>query len=129
VDGADRWDKLALTETIGSVLWFVMDGFWMLSLALPAKMMVLPTLAFNLLVFRFTPRSFGHLSVVAAMNAWLMMNILWMAGDLDKDPRFVAAARVMFGLGLVLLALAAGRDAARPERLAKVLAHFRRLRI
>ena len=122
-------DKLVLVETLGSVLWFIMDGFWMLNQALPAKAMVLPTLAVNLLVFRYTKHSFGQFSVVAAMNSWLVMNICWMVGDLDKDPRPVAVARVMFALGVVLLTLAVGRDAMHPERLTKVLAHFRRLRI
>jgi hypothetical protein len=68
------------------------------------------------------------MSVVAAMNSWLVMNILWVVGDLDKDPRPVAVARVLFVLGMVFLALAVGRDATRPERLTKVLARFRRLR-
>ena len=121
--------KLALTETVGSVLWFVMDGFWLLDQALPAKVMVLPTLTINLLVFRFTKRSFSHMSVAAAMNAWLVMNTFWMIGDLDKNARLVAIARGMFVVGLVLLGLAVARDATRPEGLTKVLASFRRLRI
>ena len=116
-------------ETVGSVLWFIMDGFWMLNQALPAKLMVLPTLAVNVSVFRYTRHSFSQFSVVAAMNSWLLMNICWMIGDLDKDVRPIAVARVMFALGIILLTLAVGRDAMHPERLTKVLAHFRRLRI
>jgi hypothetical protein len=125
----DQRHRLALTETVGSVLWFVMDGFWLLDLAIPAKAMVLPTLAVNLLIFRFTKRSFSQMSVAAAMNSWLVMNTFWMLGDLDKNARLIAIARVMFGVGLVLLALAVARDVTRPEGLMKVLAHFRRLRI
>lgn len=124
-----RRDKLALTETIGSVLWFVMDGLWMLNQPLPAKAMVLPTLAVNLFVFRYTKRSFSQMAVVAAMNSWLIMNILWMLGDLDRDPKPIAVARVMFALGIVLLALAVARDATRPDGLTNLLARFRRLRI
>ena len=112
-------------ETAGSVLWFAMDGLWMLNAAGPAKAMVVPTLAMNLLVFRYTRRALSQVAVVAAMNAWLLMNICWMVGDLDKDPRALAAARVLFGLGIVLLVVAVGRGASRPE----VLARFRRLRM
>ena len=122
-------DKLVLIETVGSVLWFIMDGLWMLNQALPAKAIVLPTLAINLLAFRYTKRSFSQYAVVAAMNSWLLMNICWMVGDLDKDPRPVTVARVMFAVGVVLLTLAVGRDAMHPKRLTKVLCHFRRLRI
>ena len=125
----EQQDKLVLVETIGSVLWFIMDGFWMLNQAFAAKAMVIPTFVVNLLVFRYTKRSFSQYSVVAAMNSWLLMNVCWMVGDLDKDPRPITAARVLFALGIGLLGLAVGRDAMHPERLTKVLAHFRRLRI
>ena len=122
-------EKLVLVETIGSVLWFVMDGLWMLNQAVPAKAMILPTLVVNLLVFRYTKHSFSQFAVVAAMNAWLLMNICWMVGDLDKDPAPLAAAQLMFIAGMLLLVVAVGRNAMHPERLPKALARFRRLRM
>jgi hypothetical protein len=118
-----------LVETVGSVLWFVMDGLWMLNQALPAKAMAAPTLAVNLLVFRYTKRSFSHFAVACAMNCWLVMNICWMVGDLDRNPQPLAAARVMFAFGIGFLAFAVGRNAMNRERLTQVLTHFRRLRI
>ena len=124
----DHRDKQILVETIGSVLWFLMDGFWMLNQPLPAKAMVWPTLAVNLFVFRYTKWSFGQIAIVAAMNCWLAMNVCWMFGDLDKDPQPLAAARVLFFLGVALLALAIGREAVSQRRVTDVLAHFRRLR-
>jgi hypothetical protein len=63
------------------------------------------------------------------MNCWLVMNIFWMLGDLAKDPRPIAVARVLFVLGSVLLGLAVAWGAMRPERLTKILAHFRRFRV
>ena len=122
-------ERLVLTETIGSVLWFIMDGFWMLNYGLPAKAMVFPTLAVNLLVFRYTTRSFGQTAVVAAMNSWLLMNILWMLSDLEKDLRLLTLARWMFVLGIALLVLAIGRNVVHPQGRTAVLAHFRRLRM
>ena len=122
-------DRLVLTETAGSVLWFVMDGLWMLSQPVSAKAMVLPTLAVNLLVFRYTKRSFSQIAVVAAMNSWLLMNICWMFSDLDKDPRPLTAARLLFIAGMVLLTLAVARNVTQPRALKEVLTHFRRLRI
>jgi hypothetical protein len=105
-----------------------MDGFWMLNQALAAKTMILPTLVVNLLVFKFARQSFSQFAVVAAMNCWLAMNICWMVGDIDKDPKPVAVARWMFVLGLVFLGFGVGRDATQPDRLKTVLARFRRLR-
>jgi hypothetical protein len=124
----DQRDKQIVVETAGSVLWFFMDGFWMLSQPVPAKAMVWPALAVNLFVFRYTKRSFGQIAVVAAMNCWLVMNICWMRADLDKDPKPLAVARILFFLGAVLLALAVGREAVNQRRVTEVLAHFRRLR-
>ena len=122
-------DKQVLVETIGSILWFVMDGFWMLNQAIPAKAMIVPIILVNLFVFRYTKPSLSPYAVVAAMNSWLVMNICWMVGDLDKNPAPVAIARGTFLLGMAFLVLAVAKDAGNPERLAKVLAHFRRLRI
>jgi hypothetical protein len=120
--------KQVFVETIGSVLWFLMDGFWMLNLAYAAKVMIWPTLAVNLFVFRYTRRSFSQFCVVGAMNSWLLMNIFWMIGDLDKDPGPLGIARWMFGLGMMLLAMVVARNAADREGLVKVLSRFRRLR-
>ena len=126
---AEQQDKAILVETIGSVLWFIMDGLWMLNQAYFAKAMVLPTLFVNLWVFRYTRPTFSQFAVVGAMNSWLVMNICWMMGDLDKDPKPLEFARIMFAVGIALLALAVARNAMQPEALSKVLTHFRRLRI
>ena len=117
-----------LTETIGSVLWFIMDGLWMLNAAVGAKAMIVPTVLVNLFVFRYTRRSVSQFSVVAAMNAWLLMNVFWMAGDLDKVPGPLVVARTMFAVGVVLLVLAVA-SAWRAEGVRQVLARFRRLRV
>ena len=127
--GEGRHEKMMLVETIGSVLWFVMDGLWMLNQGGGAKGMIAPALAVNLYVYRYTPRSFSQFAVVSAMNSWLLMNVFWMVGDLDKDARALGWARVFFVAGMVLLAAAVGRNALHPERLGKVLAPFRRLRV
>jgi hypothetical protein len=57
------------------------------------------------------------------------MNICWMLSDLDKDPRPLTVARLLFFAGMALLALAVARNAMQPRALREVLAHFRRLRI
>ena len=101
----------------------------MLDVPLAAKFLVLPTLAVNLLVFRYAQRSISQYSVVAAMNAWLLMNIFWMFGDMDGNVTFLMAARGMFGLGLILLIAGFARDAADPSRRSQLLLHFRRLRM
>ena len=128
-DETQQLHRQILIETLGSVLWFLLDGFWMLDLPLVAKALVLPTLGVNLLVFRYTHRSVSQLSVVAAMNAWLLMNIFWMFGEIDEKPAFLTAARGMFALGVTLLVVAFARDAADPSRRSQLLLHFRRLRM
>ena len=128
-DDTQQLHRQILVETLGSVLWFMLDGFWMLDLPLAAKSLVLPTVAMNLLVFRYAGKSVSQYCVIAAMNAWLLMNIFWMFGDMDEKPAFLTAARSMFALGVVLLVLAFARDAADPSRRSQLLLHFRRLRM
>jgi hypothetical protein len=71
---------------------------------------------------------FSPFSVVAAMNSWLLMNIFWMVGDLDKTMAPLVVARTMYALGLILLVLAVAKSGWWGEGLMDVLSRFRRLR-
>lgn len=116
-------------ETLGSVLWLLMDGGWMLGWEVAAFALILPCVAANLMVFRHTPRVVPVLAVTAAMNCWLGMNVIWMVADLRGMPSLLVVARVFLaaGCGLLLFAFSASRW--RPDARAALLARFRRLRV
>ena len=125
----DAARRLVILETIGSVFWFVMDGCWMLGLGGPARALALPTLAIQLLAFRYTPRSVAELAITGSVSCWVLMNVFWMFGDLDGRPGLLAAARFAFAAGLGLLSLAALRARSTAELRKQALVRFRRLRL
>ena len=124
-----RARRLVLLETTGSLLWFLMDGCWMLGLGGPARALALPTLAAHGLAFRYTERSAVELAVTGSVNCWVLMNVLWMVGDLEGRPDLLAWAQAAFAAGLALLLLAAVRARATGELFRRTLGRFRRLRM
>jgi hypothetical protein len=121
--------RLVQVETAASVLWFVMDGCWMMGLATAARALALPALATQLYAFRYTERALEALAVTASVNCWLLMNVFWMFADLGGEPALLAAARVAFGAGVLLLAMAAARERSAAGLLERALTRFRRLRV
>jgi hypothetical protein len=123
-----RGRRLVVLETVGSLLWFLMDGCWMLGLGVPAQALALPTLATHGLVFRYTERSVVELAVTGSVNCWVLMNVFWMIADLEGRPGLLAPARMAFAAGVALLLLAALRARATGEVVRRTLGRFRRLR-
>lgn len=124
-----RARRLVVLETLGSVSWFVMDGCWMLGLGGLARAMAVPTVATQLIAFRYTSRSPVELAVTGSVNCWVAMNVFWMFADLDDRPGLYPAAHIAFGAGLGLLLLAAVRARSAGELLKTALRRFRRLRM
>lgn len=120
---------LEFCDTAGSVLWFLMDGFWIWGFARLAAVIAIPTLLVNLLALRFTERASGIRAVTAAMNAWLFMDTLWMVGDTQGIPPFVTAGRLTFLAGIVFLIAALKKSGWQKETVLEVFSRFRRLRI
>ena len=94
-----------------------------------AKFAAIPALGLNLAIFRYTPRTFMHMAMTVAMNAWLCMNVSWMLSDLDKLPFLMAWAKVLFILGVGFLIAACIRGMKDKELLFEALSRFRRFRI
>lgn len=147
---------LALVETIGSILWYLMDGCWVLS-ALPdvpaptqwylapvavlistlklvawtplAKAFIAPTFAVNLWAFRYTERTLSAMAITIAMNCWLGMNILCMLGDMNRHPELTLAGVQVLLLGLLCLLVACMRTRQIGQPFGDVAQRFRRFRL
>lgn len=120
--------RMLFWETVGSVLWLLMDGCWMLDWGVLAAVLIAPCLAANLMVFRYTPRAWAILAVTASMNCWLAMNVTWMIDDLWTVPALLVTARVFLVVACALLVFAFFHSRWHPEARNAVLAGFRRLR-
>jgi hypothetical protein len=121
--------RLVVLETVGSLFWFLMDGCWMLGLGGLARALAVPTVATQLVAFRYTHRSLVELAITGSVNCWVAMNVFWMFGDLDDRPDLFAAARFAFAAGVGLLVLAAVRARSAGALLKQALGRFRRLRM
>jgi hypothetical protein len=124
----DHASKLTFWETTGSVLWFAMDAGWMLEIRLAALVLILPTLASNLMALRYVPVLREKL-VVWAMNSWLAMNIAWMAGDIFEVESYQMVAKAFTILGFTLLLILAFTSPPGGGPWYERLRRFRRLRV
>ena len=72
----EKRDKLNFWDTTGSIMWFLMDGFWMMQWYWAAHLLIVPTLLANLITFRFIRFTTSQVFLTAAMNSWLLTNVL-----------------------------------------------------
>lgn len=119
--------RLVFCETWGSLFWFLTDACWLFELKIALLLFALPTIALNMLVFKFINKTWANIWVTAGMNAWVFMNILWAWGDLDALPQFIGWAKVLclFGLLCLLISPIKGYADARSA----LGRYFRRLRV
>lgn len=96
-------NRLATVETAGSIAWFLMDASWMFELTTPAFVLAVPTLVLSLLCFAFTEQVTSALLVTGAMACWAVMNMSWMAADLDVWEDGLLSAKIFFGCGSACL--------------------------
>jgi hypothetical protein len=121
-------EKRELFESVGSALWFAMDGLWMFQAVGAAELLVAPTVVSNLLAFRYTERTLSEYGVLASVNLWLWMNASWMIADLEDVPQLITMAKVLFGAGFLALFLALLGPRCDRSTLIEVFGRFRRLR-
>jgi hypothetical protein len=112
---------VVLTESAGSVCWFLMDGCWMWGVSW-ALYLAVPTILLHGLAAWHSRRNPADLMVWLATLSWLGMNVAWVVSDLAKMPWMMAGAKACFlaGGAFILAALALHGGA---------LTRFRRLRI
>jgi hypothetical protein len=125
----DREKRLLACETAGSIAWFAMDASWMLALPVPAAALAVPTVLLNLLIFRWTVRTWPNLLVTAAMAAWACMNVLWMCADLKLVAGGLPVAKGFCVAGGIFLAAALIGATRWTDALEALLRRFRRLRL
>lgn len=119
--------KLVFCETWGSLFWFLTDACWLFEWKVALFVFALPTIAFNILVFKFIKRTWANIWVTTGMNAWVVMNILWAWGDLDNLPQLVSWAKVFCILGVLCLLISPIKGCA--EARGALGRYFRRLRM
>ena len=98
-----RDKKLEMWETFGSVLWFLLDGAWMLDWRLGVTLLVAPAIFCNLLTIIYVEKLNGSLLAVLAVNSWLLMNVFWILGDMYQMGWALLWAKIAFWSGVSIL--------------------------
>jgi hypothetical protein len=116
-------------EGIGSIFWFAMDASWLWTWATGAYALIVPAAFCHLLVLWHSRAHRAELLVGLATLGWLGMNVLWMVGDLRKQPELLAAAKISFAAGVLFLALSFVVRQGAQEMLSETISRFRRMKV
>ena len=102
-----RDKKLELWETFGSVLWFLLDGSWMLDWRMMVTVLIVPTILCNFLTLFYLEKSDGSVLSGITVNSWLLMNVFWILGDMYHVGFAPLWAKITFwsGVGILLIGL------------------------
>lgn len=110
-------------DTVNSLSWFLLDAFWMMEFISGSYAMVLPTVVTGLSLLYIEKRR-NVFFINLAVNAWILMNCLWMFADTLGMPQYLWGAKAAFvaGVGFVAVAVVTSQD------IRQTFSHFRRFR-
>ncbi len=87
-------------ENFHIVLWLVKDTCWAMDLAVPATLMVLPTIAVAVLIaWKYRHEAYERAHALATV-CWISANSTWMVGEFFFADRFRTPAIVLFAVGM-----------------------------
>lgn len=105
----DKVSKLYVMLELWCVfLWFMLDGFWLLEWKIPTYVFSGAALWVAFAMFFWIRKEITVILVACADVSWLLFNICWAIGDLDKVPRFLTLAKTFFLLGIGMCTIAFG---------------------
>jgi len=89
-------------EILCVFFWFLLDGFWLLEWKLMTYAFSVFALVTAGLMFKFIKRERTIVLVACADTSWLLLNVLWAIGDLNKIPVALYSAKALFPVGGIL---------------------------
>ena len=111
-------------EGLNSLLWFAMDGFWMMKWNLMAASMFLPTLLTGLWLIHLEKRDDVRW-IDISVTFWIGLNGTWLVSEVHGIPDLLWVAKTCFFLGFTSLAISLHKSSSIPF----TISQFRRLRI
>ena len=86
-------------EILCVFFWFLLDGFWLMEWKLLTHWSSAIAIALGCAMFFFIRKDKVVILVACADMCWLLFNVLWAVGDLEKIPKAVYAAKLLFLAG------------------------------
>src|SRR3989344_3346204 len=99
-----REQKLEFYETNVTLLWFLMDGLWMMGFRVLPAILAFPAVAVGCITLLYADKTPRLLAVTIAGSTWMFMDICWMIGENFQIDVFHILSRTMFWTTLVCLA-------------------------
>lgn len=124
-----REKKLEFYETNVSLLWFLMDGLWMMGWKIIPAILAFPAAALGCLIFIYADRIPRFLAITIAGSTWMFMDICWMIGENFEIGIFNILSHIMFWITFLCLAYSLTKSKDYRESVTEVLAGFRRMKV
>lgn len=124
-----REQKLEFYETNVTLLWFIMDGLWMMGWKIVSAILAFPASFLACLIFVYADRTPRILSVIIAGSTWLFMDVCWMIGENFELEIFSNLSYGMFWATFICLAYGLIRSKDYQEGVLETLSWFRRVKI
>lgn len=121
--------KLEFYETNVSLLWFLMDGLWMMGWKIMPVILSFPAVVLGCLIFIYVDRTPRFLAITIAGSTWMFMDICWMIGDNFEIGIFNILSHIMFWITFLCLAYSLTKSKDYRESVTEVLSGFRRMKI
>ena len=114
-----------IVDGINSALWFLMDGFYLFGWKTGAYFLIIPVISTAIFSLLYGEKRADVFFSTLALNLWIIMNYLWIIGDMESIPSVIIIAKVFFIVGLVMV----GISMLLSGDWRKTLSSFRRMRI
>lgn len=94
--------KSEVYESVGSVFWLVMDFSWFKGLETLTLFLIPLTILLHILALFFVERRFVYITLMSAVNFWVVANTFWIVADLRSIPSLNSTAETFFWLAMAL---------------------------
>lgn len=98
----DRSKIYTALELLCVFFWFLLDGFWLMEWRVLAYCFSIMAVVSAIAMIFYIENNLTVVLVASADSCWLLTNILWCIGDLSHIKPALAAAKVVFGISLLI---------------------------
>lgn len=121
--------KLEFYETNITLLWFLMDGLWMMGWKIIPAILAFPAVVLGCIVLIYADKTPRLLGITIAGSTWMFMDICWMIGENFEIGTFNILSHIMLWITFLCLVYGCTKSKDYRESVTEVLSRFRRIKI
>lgn len=120
--------KASFHEVNASLLWFLMDGLWMMGFKILPAIVSIPAVICGCLVLVYADKTPRLLAVTIAGSSWMFMDISWLIDEHFGIPGLKIFSHSMFWLTFICLAYSMTASKEYRESVYEALSRFNRIK-